>query len=214
MPTAELIKKMRPMSEDESSIFEAKLCEESIRSSVKSGRPIYRPYRSLLFTLRRAGLRPGEAYALQPGDLDFNARQILVERALSDGEIDSTKIGEIRRVDMSQGLADELSDFLRWRWEEILRRGWADQLATTPLLRRGRQRPGREQRAEDHESGTRPSQARAQEPLRPPPHFRDAAARQRRAVDLRCRAARPRQAHNDPRVVRSLDSDSVQRPLR
>src|SRR5262249_40166099 len=133
MPTAELIKKMRPMSEDESSIFEAKLCEESIRSSVKSGRPIYRPYRSLLFTLRRAGLRPGEAYALQPGDLDFNARQILVERALSDGEIDSTKIGEIRRVDMSQGLADELSDFLselsdflRWRWEEILRRGWAD----------------------------------------------------------------------------------------
>jgi integrase len=45
----------------------------------------YRPYRMSLLTLARAGLRPGEAYALEPRNLDFRSRQIVVERALSVG---------------------------------------------------------------------------------------------------------------------------------
>ena len=83
-------------------------------------------YLALFFTLARTGLRPGEAYALQTEDIDFGARKIRIERALSAGAIESTKTGESRTVDMSQRLADFLRDFLVWREKEKLRRGWAE----------------------------------------------------------------------------------------
>jgi integrase len=51
-----------------------------------------------LLTLARAGLRPGEAYALEPRDLDFRFRQIVVERALSAGAIKDTKTCHFSRA--------------------------------------------------------------------------------------------------------------------
>ena len=42
-----------------------------------------RRYAALFATLVYAGLRPGEGFALQPGDLDFRQRLIRVERAWS-----------------------------------------------------------------------------------------------------------------------------------
>lgn len=80
-----------------------------------------------LFLLRaRTGLRPGEAYALQWGDLDFRAREIRVERSLSAGQIE-TPTGQTRTVDMSEQLArvlrrldvDRMVEELRRRWTEL-----------------------------------------------------------------------------------------------
>ena len=41
----------------------------------------------LLLISVRAGLRPGEAAALQWTDIDFDRRELLIERAVSDGKI-------------------------------------------------------------------------------------------------------------------------------
>lgn len=83
-------------------------------------------YGAFFFTLARTGLRPGEALALQPEDLDFSARTVHVERALSAGDVGTTKTGETRRVDMSERLGAVLRDLLVWRDKQKLRHGWAE----------------------------------------------------------------------------------------
>jgi integrase len=80
-------------------------------------------YLALFFTMARTGLRPGEAFALQPEDIDFEAHKIHVDRALSGGVLGDTKTGETRSVDMSEGLTAMLRDFLVWRQKRTLRLG-------------------------------------------------------------------------------------------
>jgi integrase len=59
--------------------------------------------------MARTGLRVGEALALQWSDLDFEVREIRVERAVSNaGVIDTPKSGHGRTVDMSVVLRDVL----------------------------------------------------------------------------------------------------------
>jgi integrase len=80
----------------------------------------------LFLLLARTGLRPGEAYALQWGDLDFRAREIRVERALSAGQIETPKTGQGRTVDTSEQLTRTLRRLEIDRMVEKLRRGWAE----------------------------------------------------------------------------------------
>src|SRR5260370_16484022 len=84
---------LRPLEEDEL----ARLLQ-----SVSENDPEYFP---LFLLLSRTGLRPGEAFALEWADLDFTKRKISVERALSAGQVGTTKTGTAREVDMSQELA-------------------------------------------------------------------------------------------------------------
>jgi len=49
-------------------------------------------------TLAKAGLRPGEAFALRPDDVGFREQTISVERAGSHGRIKATKTYERRTV--------------------------------------------------------------------------------------------------------------------
>ena len=83
-------------------------------------------YGALFATMARTGLRPGEAIALQPDDLDFQSYKIHVTRALSHGLVGSTKTGESRLVDMSRQLASLLRAFLVWREKQQLRHSWAE----------------------------------------------------------------------------------------
>jgi integrase len=53
-------------------------------------RPADRRYYPFFLTLARTGLRIGEAFALEPGDIDFTASTIRVERAFSDGRLEAT----------------------------------------------------------------------------------------------------------------------------
>lgn len=80
----------------------------------------------LFLLLARAGLRPGEAFALKWSDLDFTRREILVERALSRGKIGTTKTGSVRRADMSQELAGILKALLVHRERQTLQNGWRE----------------------------------------------------------------------------------------
>ena len=65
----------------------------------------YPNYYPLFLTLARTGCRPGEALALRWQDVNFERREILVERAFSCRQIGPTKTGGFRYVDMSQELA-------------------------------------------------------------------------------------------------------------
>jgi integrase len=81
---------------------------------------------AIFLLLARTGMRPGEALALKWSDLDFSNRKILVERAISAGQLGTTKTDSIRTVDMSHELATSLAALYKLREAETLRRGWSD----------------------------------------------------------------------------------------
>ena len=62
------------------------------------------PYRTMFTLMATTGLRPGEAYGLQPGDLDLEAATMRVERSVSihDQTIKGTKTDEERTVELSE----------------------------------------------------------------------------------------------------------------
>src|SRR5262249_40034272 len=77
--------------------------------------------------LAKAGLRPGEAYALKAADLDFTAKTVVVERALDlTREVKRTKTAETRTVDLSNDLVAALRRHLFWLKRETLQSGWGE----------------------------------------------------------------------------------------
>lgn len=66
------------------------------------------PEYPLFLLLARTGLRPGEGYALEWPDIDFNAGQIAVTKGVAMGATGPTKTGRARRVDMTPAVADAL----------------------------------------------------------------------------------------------------------
>ncbi len=82
-----------------------------------------RAYYPFLLLLARTGLRLGEALTLAWNDIDFQGRTIRVERAFSDGRIESPKSGRGRDVDMSEQLTWTLQELQAKRREEWFRAG-------------------------------------------------------------------------------------------
>ena len=80
----------------------------------------------LFRSLARTGVRIGEVFALRLEDLDFEAREIRVERAFSAGRIESPKGGRARRVDMSASLCEVLRGVVTRRQADALRAGRGD----------------------------------------------------------------------------------------
>lgn len=87
------------------------------------------PWRAPAWTVQvLTGLRPGELYALEEGDLDLDRRSLRVERTLSDegGRVDTPKGGVGRDIDLSNEAVRILRAHLVRRREEKLRRGWKE----------------------------------------------------------------------------------------
>jgi integrase len=80
-------------------------------------------YYALFFTMARTGVRLGEAFALQWTAFDYERRELLVERTLSEGMLGTTKGGRSRRVDMSRELVAALRRLEVQRKEDWLRQG-------------------------------------------------------------------------------------------
>jgi integrase len=66
----------------------------------------------MALTFFRTGLRAGEVLGLHRGDLNFHSRSIYVQRNWSRGILGTPKNGKARRVDMSQGLAKALTEWI------------------------------------------------------------------------------------------------------
>jgi integrase len=89
-------------------------------------RPADRRYYPFFLTLCRTGLRLGEAFALQDGDLDFTRGILRIERAFSDGRLEAMpkNVSSIRDVDLSPALVAVLRRHLVERKKRALRHGW------------------------------------------------------------------------------------------
>ena len=83
----------------------------------------YPDYYPLFLTLVRTGCRPGEALALQWPDLNFDRREIFIERSFSCRQLGPTKTGRVRYVDMSRELASVLERVYGLRQRESRRTG-------------------------------------------------------------------------------------------
>jgi len=117
--TGKLIKKGKakeifPFTWDEKAKFEKAMQKQ------------YPRYYPLFLTALRTGMRLGELIALRPGDLDFNGGFIEIRRAFSRGRLTTPKSGKSRRVDMSNGLAETLKQYLISRKTETLKKGWGE----------------------------------------------------------------------------------------
>ena len=86
------------------------------------------PYRvRFMWELRaKTGLRPEEAYGLHVGDIDLHRGTIRIERAVSLGKIKGTKTEEKREVELSDGLAASLAEYLGLVTAEAIAAGWPE----------------------------------------------------------------------------------------
>jgi integrase len=83
-------------------------------------------YYPLFLCALRTGMRIGELFGLEWGDVDFNGHFIKVQRACVRGNVGTTKNGKPRRVDMSAQLAEVLKALRTDRRREALRQGKTD----------------------------------------------------------------------------------------
>jgi integrase len=82
---------------------------EQLTNFLANAHPRWHPY--FLF-LARTGLRLGESLAIEVSDVLFDERLIIVNKAISKGEVQLPKDGESRDVDLSSQLAGVLRDMI------------------------------------------------------------------------------------------------------
>jgi integrase len=70
-------------------------------------------YRMLVRLMWRVGLRPGEALALTVGQVDPEAGELTIDRAVSDKVLGDTKTGSVRRPVMAPSVAAALEGHVR-----------------------------------------------------------------------------------------------------
>jgi integrase len=88
-------------------------------------------YQILFILMAKTGMRPGEAIALQPGDVDVGQHTVRIERAATiGGQVKSTKTAEVRTVDLSAKLIPKLETYQTWLEVESMTSRWGD----TPWL--------------------------------------------------------------------------------
>jgi integrase len=111
LSAAERLQKIRPLSWDQ-------------RDALLAEAAVDRRHAALVATLAKAGLRPGEGFALKVGDVDSKNLTVRVERsATDDGSVKDTKTHETRTVDLTPDLAATLKRHVTWLKAEALKAG-------------------------------------------------------------------------------------------
>ena len=113
LTAAERLQKVRPMTwEQRDAFLEAAAAEPR--------------YATLFSLLAKTGMRPGEAFALKPGDIDWSERSVRVERAWNLGRVKPTTTYEERTVDLTPELVQALAQYMTRLKAEALRQGWGE----------------------------------------------------------------------------------------
>lgn len=108
---AEALEKIRPLSWEDRDAFLAAAAPS-------------RRYHALFALLFKTGLRPGEAFALKPDDVDLKNRTVRVERAVTmAAHVKDTKTHETRTVDLTADLALTLRRYSAWLKADRFQRG-------------------------------------------------------------------------------------------
>lgn len=116
---------MRPPSVEVSVLsWEQKAVFESKILNMLSEGQLPQSYANILLLMLHTGLRPSEARALKPGDIDFQAKRLRVERAATEGgAIKGTKTGESRWVDLGEQTIERLRNHITWVEAEAIAKG-------------------------------------------------------------------------------------------
>ena len=121
MTSDDVLNRLRPMTWAQAQTFEQTL------SRLHRDHLLDARYAMLFVVLAKTGMRPGEALALQPGDLDLINRTMRVERAATmGGQVKSTKTNEVRTVDLSASLLPKLVAYRSWLELETMAGRWSD----------------------------------------------------------------------------------------
>ena len=99
------------------------LTAEELDRLLKSAKRSTPEVATLFMFLGRTGARPGEALALVWDDIDFEKRQVRIERNLSRSGIGTTKTGRSRLVDLSSELVEALKSHRAAAEAQALRLG-------------------------------------------------------------------------------------------
>ena len=162
----------------------------------------------LFAVLAKAGLRPGEVFALKPGDIDWGERTLRVERAWMFGPVKPTKTYEERTVDLTPELVRALAQHMTWLKAELAARSRAGASSngysrTTRASRTTRRACGRCSSA-----AMREGEAPGLPALRPAPHLRvPSSSPSQRADHVRERPAQARESVDDAPLLRALDPE-------
>ncbi len=114
------LKLSRQVSEDDD--VQA-LTREEVAAFLQAAPAKYYP---LFLTMARTGIRPGEARALQWGDLNLAEGRARIRRTLSEGISGTPKSNRPRDVDLSPQLVETLRRISIQRKAELLRYGWGE----------------------------------------------------------------------------------------
>jgi len=91
------------------------LTREEVQKLLDAAENIGSDTHAVILTAVRTGVRMGELFGLQWGDLDFNSRFLEVRRNITRGRIETPKSGQLRRVDMSKQLSEALQELRKRR---------------------------------------------------------------------------------------------------
>ena len=199
MTTDDVLSRLRPMTWLQVQTFEQTL------STLHRDNLLDARYAMLFVVLTKTGMRPGEALALHPGDLDLVNRTMRVERAATmGGQVKSTKTNEVRTVDLSASLLPKLVAYQSWLELETMAGRWGD----TPWLFPNDQGKLFEERHIRRVVPSRaaPSHSTDFSRLRLAPHLREPAPVIYRPAAVRQSATRPCQSHDDVEVLCTMDS--------
>jgi len=125
MTTDDLLSRIRPMTWAQAQTFDHTL------SMLQRDHLLDTRFALLFAVMAKTGMRPGEALALHPGDLDLVKRTVRVERAATlGGQVKATKTNEVRTVDLSANLVPKLVAYRHWLELETMGGRWGE----TPWL--------------------------------------------------------------------------------
>ncbi len=102
------------------------LTREEVAVLLDTSKTHFPSYYPLILLFVRTGMRVGEAFALQWGDIDFHGRFAEVRRTFSRGRLSTPKSNKSRRIDLSLQLTETLKALLVERKKETLRHGWGE----------------------------------------------------------------------------------------
>ena len=105
------VEEINPLSREEAKLF------------IDTARQHFQQFFPPLLCALRTGMRIGEVFGLEWGDIVFNSHFIEVRRSMVKGRVETPKNGKTRRVDMSRQLSETLKQLLTQRTQENLSKG-------------------------------------------------------------------------------------------
>ncbi len=121
-PVTGVLKRLKLERENKSENVQA-MTPDEVQTFLENCHSLFPEHYPFFLCAFRTGMRLGELLGLEWGDIDWNSKFILVQRSYKLGQLNKTKTGASRRVDMSDQLNGTLKAVLTEKKREALKLG-------------------------------------------------------------------------------------------